>query len=53
MLTRTLCRLFIKDGDNLTDPRVRLAYGRLAGIVGIVLIAAALAAYIIIKKRRG
>ena len=36
MLTRTLCRLFIKDGDNLTEPRVRLAYGRLAGIVGIV-----------------
>lgn len=36
MLTRALCRWFIKDSDNHTDPRVRLAYGRLAGIVGIL-----------------
>lgn len=36
MLTRALCRRFVKDGDNHTDPKVRLAYGRLAGIVGIV-----------------
>ena len=36
MLTRALCRRFIKDSDNHTDPKVRLAYGRLAGIVGIV-----------------
>lgn len=36
MLTRALCRWFVKDSDNHTDPAVRLAYGRLAGIVGIV-----------------
>ncbi len=36
MLTRALCRWFVKDCDNHTDPKVRLAYGRLAGIVGIV-----------------
>ena len=36
MLTRALCRWFIKDSDNHTDPRVRLAYGRMAGIVGIL-----------------
>lgn len=36
MLTRALCRWFIKDSENHTDPKVRLAYGRLAGIVGIL-----------------
>ena len=36
MLTRALCRWFIKDNENHTDPKVRLAYGRLAGIVGIL-----------------
>jgi len=36
VLTRALCRWFIKDGDNDKDPQVRLAYGRLAGITGIV-----------------
>lgn len=36
MLTKALCRLFIKDGDNVNDPGVRLAYGRMAGIVGIL-----------------
>ena len=36
MLTRALCRRFIKNSENHTDPKVRLAYGRLAGIVGIL-----------------
>ena len=36
MLTRALCRWFVKDSENHTDPKVRLAYGRMAGIVGIV-----------------
>ena len=36
MFSDALCRRFIKDSDNVGDPKVRLAYGRLAGIVGIV-----------------
>ncbi len=36
MLSDALCRRFIKDSENTADPKVRLAYGRLAGIVGIV-----------------
>ncbi len=32
-----LCRLFIKDSDNIKKPSVRAAYGTLASIVGIVL----------------
>lgn len=36
MFSDALCRRFIKDSDNTADPKVRLAYGRLAGIVGIV-----------------
>ena len=36
MLTETLCRLFVKNADNPQDPQVRLAYGRMAGITGIV-----------------
>ena len=36
MLSDALCRRFIKDSANTDDPKVRLAYGRLAGIVGIV-----------------
>ena len=36
MLSDALCRRFIKDSANVDDPKVRLAYGRLAGIVGIV-----------------
>lgn len=36
MLSDALCRRFIKDSANTEDPKVRLAYGRLAGIVGIV-----------------
>ena len=35
MLSDALCRRFIKDSANTEDPKVRLAYGRLAGIVGI------------------
>ena len=36
MLSKALCRWFVKDRDNHQDPQVRLAYGRLAGITGIV-----------------
>ena len=36
MLSDALCRRFIKDSANVDDPKVRLSYGRLAGIVGIV-----------------
>ena len=36
MLTNLLCRQFVKNHDNPTDPQVRLAYGRLAGITGIL-----------------
>lgn len=36
MLSDALCRRFIKDSAHTDDPKVRLAYGRLAGIVGIV-----------------
>ncbi len=36
MLSDALCRRFIQDSANTEDPKVRLAYGRLAGIVGIV-----------------
>lgn len=31
-----LIRLFIKDYQNLNDPQIRLRYGKMAGIVGIV-----------------
>ena len=30
-----LSRWFIRDRDNVTDPRVRRAYGQLCGFVGI------------------
>ena len=36
MFSDTLCRWFIKDSANTDDPKVRLAHGRMAGIVGIV-----------------
>ena len=36
MFSDAICRRFIKDSDNTADPKVRLAYGRLAGIVGIL-----------------
>ncbi len=36
MLSKWLCRQFVKNHDNPADPDVRLSYGRLAGITGIV-----------------
>ncbi len=36
MLTNLLCRWFVKNHDTPTDPQVRLAYGRLARITGIL-----------------
>ena len=36
LLSQALCRRFVKDRDNHQDPKVRLSYGRLAGIVGII-----------------
>ena len=35
-LTGLLIRLFIRNRDDVSDPRVRTAYGNLAGAVGIV-----------------
>ena len=35
MLTHRLIRRFVKDADRTEDPRVRCAYGRLAGIAGV------------------
>lgn len=35
-MTTFLCKLFIKNGDNLKNPAVRRAYGTLASVVGIV-----------------
>ncbi len=31
-----LCKIFVKDHDNVTDPGVRRSYGRFAGVVGIL-----------------
>ncbi len=36
-MTELLCKLFIKNRDNLNDPAVRRSYGTLASIVGIIL----------------
>ena len=36
-MTALLCRLFIKDRDNVSNPKVRGAYGALSSIVGIIL----------------
>ena len=36
-MTSLLCRLFIKDRDNINSPDVRKAYGTLVSLVGIVL----------------
>ena len=36
-MTDLLCKLFIKNKNNTQDPKVREAYGTLAGAVGIVL----------------
>lgn len=35
-MTQLLLRLFVKNHKNTTDPKVRSAYGKLAGIVGIL-----------------
>jgi len=35
-MSNLLIRLFIKDYQNLNDPQIRLRYGKMAGIVGIV-----------------
>jgi cation diffusion facilitator family transporter len=35
-LTELLCRLFVKDRDNIRSPEVRRSYGTLASIVGII-----------------
>lgn len=36
-MTDLLCRLFVKDAENVKSPRVRSAYGTLSSLVGIVL----------------
>lgn len=36
-MTKLLCRLFIKDRENVTSVKVRHAYGILSGTVGIIL----------------
>ena len=36
-MTKLLVRLFIKDRDNVTDPKVRTQYGYLGSFTGIVL----------------
>ena len=35
MLSKLLIRRFVRDADNVHDPRVRGAYGKLAGVAGI------------------
>ena len=35
-MTELLCRLFVKDGENVKSPAVRRAYGTLASVVGII-----------------
>lgn len=35
-MTQMLLRLFVKDADNTESPKVRSAYGKLSGIVGIL-----------------
>ncbi len=36
-MTKLLCRLFVRDGENVKDARVRSAYGVLCAVVGMVL----------------
>lgn len=36
-MVRVLARIFIKDSENYGDPKVRTAYGVLAGVLGIIL----------------
>lgn len=35
-MTELLCRLFVKDRDNIRSPEVRRSYGTLASVVGII-----------------
>ena len=35
-MTELLCKLFVKDRENIRSPEVRRAYGTLASIVGII-----------------
>ncbi len=35
-MTSLLVKLFIKDKENITDPKVRNSYGTLSGVVGII-----------------
>lgn len=37
MLTKLLVKWFVRDYQNTADPKVRAAYGKLGGIVGIIL----------------
>lgn len=36
-MTKLLCRLFVRDGENVKNVRVRRAYGTLCAVVGIIL----------------
>lgn len=36
-MTKILCRLFVKNGENINDARVRRAYGTLCAVVGMIL----------------
>ena len=36
-MTEILCKLFIKDRENIKTPEVRRAYGTLGSVVGIIL----------------
>ena len=50
---RFLTKIFIKDYDNVSDPRVREKYGRLSGIVGLILNALLCASKIIVGTLTG
>ena len=50
---RFLTKIFIKDCDNVSDPHVREKYGRLSGIVGLVLNALLCASKIIVGTLTG
>ena len=50
---RFLTKIFIKDCDNVSDPHVREKYGRLSGIVGLVLNALLCASKIVVGTLTG
>ena len=35
-MTELLCKLFVKDRENIRSPEVRRSYGTLASVVGII-----------------